>query len=111
MEDTSAKPTGTKQVKIARVQDVPEGESLEAHADGHRIALFHVPSGFYAISGSCVHRGGPLSEGELNGYMVTCPWHGWKYDIRTGAFEIIPTLKIKSYKVERKGDDLYVDLE
>ena len=51
-----------------------------------------------------------MSEGELNDYKVTCPWHGWKYDVRTGAFDIIPTLKVKAFPVTEKDGTLYVEI-
>jgi len=74
------------------------------------LALFRVNGGIYAVSNRCLHRGGPLSEGELNDYKVTCPWHGWKYDVRTGAFDIIPTLKVKAFPVTEKDGNLYVEI-
>jgi nitrite reductase/ring-hydroxylating ferredoxin subunit len=48
------------------------------------IAVFNINGSFYAISNSCIHKGGPLSNGFLNGDIVTCPWHGWKYSLKTG---------------------------
>ena len=100
-----------RQVKIGRAADVPEGQGKDFVVEGRRLALFRANGQYYVISDRCLHRGGPLSAGELDDYTVTCPWHGWKYDVRTGAFEIIPTLKVKSYRVEQKGEDLYLSLD
>jgi nitrite reductase (NADH) small subunit len=52
--------------------------------DGVRVVLTLVGAEIYALADTCVHRGGPLSEGKLSGTRLTCPWHGWMYDVRTG---------------------------
>jgi nitrite reductase/ring-hydroxylating ferredoxin subunit len=66
---------------------------------------------FFALDNFCLHRGGPLGEGEADGYSLTCPWHGWTYDLRSGAFEIIPALKVKTYNTKVEGDSVLVDPE
>ena len=53
--------------------------------NGIWIALFNVDGTFYAMDNSCPHAGGPLGEGKVNGGIVECPWHGWRFDIRTGT--------------------------
>ena len=98
-------------VKIGTTRDVPDSKGKEVIVDGRKLALFKVEGQYHAIANLCLHRGGPLADGELNGHIVTCPWHGWKYDVRTGAFEIIPTLKVKAYRVELKGEELYVEID
>lgn len=108
MEQT---PVQKKRVRVGRVEDLSEGHGQEVIVEGRKLALFKVKGGFYAVSNLCLHRGGPLSEGELDAYRVTCPWHGWKYDVRTGAFDIIPTLKVKSYRVEEKDGEVFIDIE
>src|SRR5207245_11072719 len=100
-----------RMVKIGTTRDAQDGKGREVIVDGRRLALFNVEGQYHAIANLCLHRGGPLADGELNGHIVTCPWHGWKYDVRTGAFEIIPTLKVKAYRVERKGEDLYAEID
>ena len=60
----------------------------------HYWALFNVDGGFYAINDVCGHRGGPLGEGELDGKTVICPWHGWRWDVTTGANVNNPAVKI-----------------
>ncbi len=56
-----------------------------------------------------MHRGGPLGEGFLDGTQVTCPWHGWRYDVTSGECVEPGTLRVAAYKVEVRGDDIYVD--
>ena len=71
-------------IKVAKVADLPEGSGKLIEAGGKQIALFNAGGKFFAIDNACKHRGGPLAEGELEGTTVTCPWHGWEYDVTTG---------------------------
>ncbi len=71
-------------IKVAEANDVPPGTAKAVEAEGRRIALFHSGGGYFAIDDACTHRGGPLSEGEVEGTVVTCPLHGATYDITTG---------------------------
>ena len=77
---------------------------------GKKIALFNVDGTFFAVDNTCKHRGGPLGEGELSGMVVTCPWHGWEYDVRTGVSQTDPSIGVTSYKVKVEGDDILVEL-
>ncbi len=104
-------PVLNKRVRVGKSEEIPEGHGREVTIEGRKLAVFKVNGGFYAVSNQCLHRGGPLSEGELDDYRVTCPWHGWKYDVRTGAFDIIPTLKVKSYSVEEKDGEVFVEID
>ena len=56
-----------------------------------------------------MHRGGPLGEGELDGKIVVCPWHGWRYDVTTGVNELNPSISVQKYQVKVEGDDLLVE--
>ena len=95
-------------VKIARVQDVPTGSGVSLEAHGKAIALFNCEGTFYAIDDTCPHQGGPLGEGELAGTVVTCPWHEWRFDARTGLNTDDATCKVGSYPVKVEGDDVLV---
>jgi 3-phenylpropionate/trans-cinnamate dioxygenase ferredoxin component len=104
-------PVQKRRIKVGSVAEILEGRGREVTVEGQKLALFKANGGFFALSNLCLHRGGPLSEGEVSDYKVTCPWHGWKYDVRTGAFDIIPTLKVKAYRVEEKDGELFVEIE
>lgn len=67
-------------VKVGRRGDIGEGTGKSVEVGGKEIALFNSGGNFYAIDNVCLHRGGPLGEGELEGTIVTCPWHGRQYD-------------------------------
>jgi nitrite reductase (NADH) small subunit len=70
--------------ELAKLSQIPDGGALRVEADGNPIALFRMGDQVHAINAVCIHRGGPLDEGELEDGVVTCPWHGWQYDVRTG---------------------------
>ena len=74
-----------KLLKIAKTKDVPPGQAAAFTIEGQKIALFNVEGTYYAIGDTCTHRGGPLSEGDVQGTRVTCPWHGADFDLKTGA--------------------------
>ena len=66
----------TQFIKVASTADLAPGEARSVEVAGKKIALFNLEGSFYAIDDTCTHRGGPLSEGEVSGEEVTCPWHG-----------------------------------
>jgi nitrite reductase/ring-hydroxylating ferredoxin subunit len=75
-----------KLVTVARVEDLPEGRGATVELPGGReLALYNAGGEFYAIENFCPHKGAPLAEGNLCGHTVECDWHGWHFDLRTGA--------------------------
>ena len=97
-------------VKVATRSELPAGAALLVEAAGKQIALFNAGGAFYAIDNTCKHRGGPLAEGDVDGTTVTCPWHGWEYDITTGANLDDPSVKLGCYPVKLDGEDLLIDV-
>ena len=95
-------------VKVAEVGDVPPGTGKCVEADGKQIALFNVAGAFHAIDNTCLNRGGPLGEGELEGTVVTCPWHGWQYDVTTGTNLDDDTTGVARYEVKLEGGAVLV---
>ncbi len=73
------------------------------------IAVFNIDGVFYAISNSCIHKGGPLSKGFLDGDIVTCPWHGWKYSVKTGESSHEGGDSVNSYEVKIIEDKIFVN--
>jgi nitrite reductase (NADH) small subunit/3-phenylpropionate/trans-cinnamate dioxygenase ferredoxin subunit len=71
-------------VTVAHVQDIPPGTGRTVDVRGIWIALYNVDGSFYAIDNACPHAGGPLGEGKLDGTVVECPWHGWKFSVVSG---------------------------
>ncbi len=98
-------------VRVAGTGDLKPGENKVVGVNGTDVALFNVEGQFFAINNTCRHQGGPLGEGFLEGDVVTCPWHGWKFNVKTGVSPVVPTAKVQSYKVKVEGNDIMVALE
>ena len=80
--------------------DIPiDGASAEIVVAGNIVALFNVGGELHALDGICPHQGGPLGQGALHGCIVSCPWHGWEYDVTDGQPQAIPALKHTSIQV------------
>lgn len=71
-------------IKVAETKDVPAGKAIAVDVQGVKVAIFNIDGSYYAVDDTCTHKGGPLSEGELEGTVVTCPWHGATFDLCTG---------------------------
>jgi nitrite reductase/ring-hydroxylating ferredoxin subunit len=97
-------------VRAARKQDVPPGKIYEFQVGGQAVAIANIGGKFFAINSVCAHEGGPLGEGELDGTVVTCPWHLWQYDVTTGKVAQNPSIGVDSYPVEVRGEDVFVDV-
>jgi nitrite reductase/ring-hydroxylating ferredoxin subunit len=99
-----------KRVKVAEVGDLPVGQGRVVEAEGRTLALFNVDGTFYAIDNTCPHRGGPLGEGDLEGRIVLCPWHAWRWDVTTGANANNPAVRVACFPVVVEGADVFVHL-
>jgi nitrite reductase/ring-hydroxylating ferredoxin subunit len=97
-------------VKLASLDELSPGGMKETEIDGRIIALFNVGGEISAIDGICPHQGGPLAEGELTGTTVTCPWHGWRFDIKTGQTLGGSKLCQTVYPVKLEGNDVMVEV-
>jgi nitrite reductase (NADH) small subunit len=95
-------------VRVAALADVKSGQGIVAEAKGKTLAVFNVDGTIHAIDNTCCHRDGPLGEGELEGDIVTCPWHGWRYNVTTGACMNNPSAKVEAYQVQIDGIDVKV---
>jgi NAD(P)H-dependent nitrite reductase small subunit len=95
-------------VKVATVDEVKPGTGKCVEVGGRQIALFNVDGAFHAIDNTCLHRGGPLAEGEIDGNVVTCPWHGWQYDVTTGCNTMDDTERVDRFEVRVEGDAVLI---
>lgn len=98
-------------VKVATHGELLPGQAKAVVVNGEPVALFYVEGRYYAIADSCCHRGGPLSEGTLDGLTVTCPWHAWEFDVATGECRTNPAARQKTYEVRLDGNDVVVVAE
>jgi nitrite reductase/ring-hydroxylating ferredoxin subunit len=96
----------TKTIAVAKLADIQPGGSLIVEAEGISVALFNVDGTIYALDNSCPHAGGPLGEGYLENDVVVCPWHRWRYCVRTGHKVGNPEITVPCYGVETQGDQI-----
>ncbi|MBW3539241.1 MAG: non-heme iron oxygenase ferredoxin subunit [Planctomycetes bacterium] len=97
-------------IRIAAVEDVPPGTGRELTAAGRVVALFNVEGQFYALDGVCPHAGGPLGEGRLSGRVVTCPWHGWQFDVTSGRHCLNANITHTAFPVRVEDGQVLVEL-
>ena len=95
-------------VRVAGTADVKAGHGIVAEVAGKTVAVFNVDGTFHVIDNTCLHRGGPLGEGEVSGQVVTCPWHGWEFNVTTGECVKNPSAKVEVYQVQVDGTDVKV---
>lgn len=97
-------------VRTVKVDEVPAGTVRELQVEGKAVALANVGGKFYAINNTCLHRGGPLGQGVLEGKVLTCPWHGWQYDVTNGKVVQNPSVGVDCYAIQVRGQDLFIDV-
>ena len=98
-------------VKVATVDDLAPGQAKCVEVNDKEIALFNIGGSFHAIDNTCTHVGGPLSEGELEGAQVTCPWHGGVFDVTTG--EVLgppPGRAVNRYNVREEDSAIEIEV-
>lgn len=115
---------------VTTVDECPPGERRIIDIEGREIAVFNVDGEFHALANYCVHQGGPLCEGMTagtvratdttdegwdweycnEGEIISCPWHGWEFDITSGEHLAQTGYRTPTYDVEVDGDDVYVRL-
>ena len=100
----------SRRVLVGQAADVPVGEGRVVETEGKSLALFNVDGALYALDNACAHRGGPLGEGDLEGTVVVCPWHAWRWDVKTGANVNNPAVKMPCFPVSVDGDRVFVEL-
>ena len=98
-------------VTVAKTTELGPGRAKAVQAKGQTIALFNIGGAYYAIDDTCTHQGGPLSEGEVAGTAVTCPWHGAQFNLTSGDALTPPAPEgVKIYKVHVEGEDILVEI-
>jgi nitrite reductase/ring-hydroxylating ferredoxin subunit len=97
--------------RASTLEEIPSGACRLAEVNGRRVVLARVGEQVYACAETCSHQGGPLSQGKLAGTRLTCPWHGWLYDVRTGQC-LLPArgAALVTYAVRIEGGDIWVEV-
>jgi len=96
--------------RVASLRTIPENEGYQVEVAGQPIALFRKGREVFAIGDTCPHMGAPLSDGYVDGRSVVCPWHGWVFDLKTGASMFDDEAGFPVYRVVVEGDDVYVEM-
>ena len=97
-------------VTVARVGDIPPGNGAQVTVKDRWVGLFNLNGEYHALDNVCLHRGGPLSDGIITGCTVTCPWHGWQYDLTSGTLVQDPTVAVTRHETRIVGDEIQVRL-
>jgi len=97
-------------VKVGKVSDLPENSVIEVSSGDKYYAICNVRGSIHALSGECLHQGGPLGQGNVADGRVICPWHAWEFDCRTGANVDDPGQSVSTYEVKVEGDDILIQV-
>jgi nitrite reductase (NADH) small subunit len=95
-------------VTVAKLDQIPPGTCRSVEVQGIFIALCNVAGMVYAVDNTCPHAGGPIGEGTLAGDVVTCPWHGWRFNVRTGERPENPDFKLTRCEVRIDGKEVQI---
>ncbi len=97
-------------VALIDIASVPPGAGAEVVAEGKIFAVFNVDGRFYVLDGICPHAGGPLGKGALRDDIVTCPWHGWQFDVKTGLHCLNQRLCQTQYEARIEDGKVVVEI-
>ena len=98
-------------VPVASIGEIPAGSAKTVIVGDREIALFNIGGAYYATESTCPHQGGPLAEGSIEGSIVTCPWHAWCFDVRTGKMTLGEFAYVEVFDVEVRDSAILVSLE
>lgn len=97
--------------QVCNVEDVPLSAGREFMVAGRVLAVFRTGESMFAVDGMCAHQGGPIAQGTLNEKCVTCPWHGWQYDVETGSNVLTKRKMLDTFPIELRGETVWVQCD
>lgn len=97
-----------QEVRVARMNEIADGERKLVEHEGQTIGVFHHKGKWYAYRNQCLHRGGPVATGTLDDDILTCPWHGFQYNITTGQMLVDPSARLDTYEVVVKDEEIFL---
>ncbi len=95
-------------IPVARLSELDARGRAVVEVEGTRVALLRIADEVFAFQDTCPHQGGPLSEGDLEGYILHCPLHAWPFDVRSGLCPIIRGARIRTWPVRVVGEEIQV---
>lgn len=93
------------------VSECPPGTVIEAVVESTVVAIANVEGRVYAVDGVCPHQGGPLGKGHLAGCVLTCPWHGWQFDVRDGRYQLSSHLMLRCFPARIEENRIQLNME
>ena len=97
--------------KLTTESELPPADEAREFPCGAKTVCIANVNGFYsAMENVCLHRGGPLGQGMIEGGKVVCPWHGWAWDPETGAAEQDSRMKVAVYPLKIENGDVMVEI-
>ncbi len=97
-------------LQVCDVSELSDEGGSEHLVEGRVVALFRQGDQVVAIDGMCAHQGGPLAQGRLNGNCLTCPWHGWQYDVQTGCNLLTGKRMLDTFAVEIREQAIWIEM-
>ena len=98
-------------VRVMAAEELAPGKATERFVAGRPVAIYNVGGRFYATTNLCIHRGGPLGQGMLDGNVIMCPWHAWTFDVTTGENTVNADMKIGCYPVKLEDGHVLVQVD
>src|SRR5215475_9321737 len=95
-------------INVGSVSQVPPDSVMEVMVGGEPYAICNVGGAVRALSGVCLHAGGPLGQGQIHEGRVVCPYHLWEFDCATGEYDYDPTKRAPTFEVRVEGDDVFL---
>ena len=96
--------------RVCRLDELTIGKGREFVVAGRVLAVFRLETGVKIIEGICPHAGGPLAQGMVRGEVVTCPWHGWQFDVGSGQHQLNQRICVPSFAAIVDGDEVYAEI-
>jgi nitrite reductase/ring-hydroxylating ferredoxin subunit len=97
-------------IKVGTLSAFPPGSVTEVMIGDYPYAICNAGGTVRALSGVCIHRGGPLGQGQLHDGRVVCPYHLWEFDLCTGRYDYDPTQGVATYAVKVEGGDVFLQV-
>jgi nitrite reductase/ring-hydroxylating ferredoxin subunit len=110
MAETDPNHSGVNWFRVACSSEIDEGKAMEVVVQGHIVAIFRDRGALFGLDGMCAHQGGPIAEGTVDHGCVTCPWHGWQYELATGIQTINKRPLQHVYEVQERDGEIFVRL-
>jgi len=97
-------------IKVATLAQVPPESAIEVMVGDQPYAICNTGGSIRALSGVCIHRGGPLGQGLIHEGHLTCPYHLWEFDCATGAYDFDPSQRVPIFEVKVEGEEIFLQV-